>query len=180
VATVKGDPEVAAIDVLAYEQAVREHQQQQAVLESARSRSGLILSAASVATAFLGSEAIVDGQGISPWAIFAVLVYVGGAVLSVRILLARSESRLPWRRASVSSPELGRQFEFDHDIESWLSKPEWRSNGASYAYEHVARRLHEQRLRNVKRLDSLFDMLEWSSVLFACSTVAWFVALWRR
>jgi hypothetical protein len=162
---------------LAYETAVREHDRQQQVLDSLRTRSGVILSAASVAGGFLGSQAITDGPDPRGWIAAAITAYLLGGFGCTWLLLPRGAIR---RTKRNERPEHGKAFEFDHDILSWLTAPAWTSNGEGYAYEHVARSLHAQRLRNVPRLDRMFNTLLASSLALAASLGCWLIALGGR
>jgi len=73
---------------VAYDEAVRALSEQQNVIDSFRTRSGLVLSAAAITTSFLGAQAL-DG-GNSPWtAWLALAVFAGVAILSLGILWPR-------------------------------------------------------------------------------------------
>jgi hypothetical protein len=168
---------VPAIFRLAYETAVREHTQQQQVLENLRTRSGVLLSAASVAVGFLASQAITPGPDPRWWIGFGIGLYLLGFAGCTAILLPRGAIR---RARRDERAETGSAFEFDHDLISWLDAKQWRAHGDSYAYEHVTRSLHGQRHRNVSRLDRMFNLLLGSNVAFAASLGCWLFALWGR
>jgi hypothetical protein len=74
---------------VAYDEAVRALSEQQATIESVRSRAGLLLSAAAVTTSFLGAQALQDGSsGFCSW--LALLSFVAVAATSLAILWPRS------------------------------------------------------------------------------------------
>lgn len=80
-----------AADVLykvAYDEAVRALSEQQAAIESVRTRAGLLLSAAAVTTSFLGAQALRGGStGFCSW--LALLSFVAVASTSLAILWPR-------------------------------------------------------------------------------------------
>lgn len=64
---------------VAYEEAIRALSLQQEVIESIRGRAGLLLSAASITTSFLGAQALDGGRsGLVAW--LALSIFVGVAV----------------------------------------------------------------------------------------------------
>jgi hypothetical protein len=79
------DPRAA----LVYEAAVRALDQQASVVESVRTRAGVLLSAGSVATSFLAGVALTNGRGLSPWGWVAVVSFLGVAGPSVWVLWPR-------------------------------------------------------------------------------------------
>jgi hypothetical protein len=74
---------------VAYDEAVRALSEQQAAIESVRARAGLLLSAATVTTSFLGSQALQDGRS-SLFSWLALLDFVAVAATSLAILWPRS------------------------------------------------------------------------------------------
>lgn len=162
---------------LAYETAVREHEQQQQVLENLRARAGLILSAGSVAVGLLASAAITPGPDARGWIAAGILLYLAGCAICVWILLPRGSFRRSRRDAD---PEKGSAFEFDHDLESWLTEPAWVEHGDAYAYEHVALSLYGQRSRNVDRLDRQFNAMAVGAITLGASILSWLMALRGR
>lgn len=70
---------------VAYEEAVRALAEQQAEIDSFRSRAGLLLSTAAISTSFLGAPSLEGGS--SHWtAWLGLLAFVGVAVVSLAIL----------------------------------------------------------------------------------------------
>jgi hypothetical protein len=73
---------------LAYEEAVRALSQQQGIIDSFRTRAGLLLSTAAITTSFLGAQALDNGgSGLATW--FALASFTGAAVVSLGILWPR-------------------------------------------------------------------------------------------
>lgn len=73
---------------VAYDEAVRALSEQQGVIDSFRTRAGLVLSAAAITTSFLGAQALEGGS--SPWTAWLALVaFVGVALVSLGILWPR-------------------------------------------------------------------------------------------
>jgi len=77
-----------ALYKIAYEEAVRALSEQQAAIESVRTRAGLLLSAAAVTTSFLGAQALQSGSStFFSW--LALLAFVAVAATSLAILWPR-------------------------------------------------------------------------------------------
>lgn len=74
---------------VAYEEAVRALSEQQAAIESVRSRAGLLLSAAAVTTSFLGAQALQGGDS-NLFSGLALLGFIAVAATSLAILWPRS------------------------------------------------------------------------------------------
>lgn len=79
------DPRMALI----YEESTRALDRQQAVVESLRTRAGVLIAAASVATTFLGRRAVDSNAAWTCLDWYAVGCFVGVAVLSLFILAPR-------------------------------------------------------------------------------------------
>lgn len=74
---------------LAYDEAVRALSQQQGVIDSFRTRAGLLLSAAAITTSFLGAQALDSGDpSITTW--LALAGFVGLGLASIAILWPRA------------------------------------------------------------------------------------------
>jgi hypothetical protein len=70
---------------VAYEEAVRALSEQQAEIESFRSRAGLLLSSAAITTSFLGAQSF-DGGNLTVVSWLALVAFIGTAALSLAIL----------------------------------------------------------------------------------------------
>lgn len=69
---------------VAYDEAVRSLSQQQGVIDSLRSRAGLLLSAAAITTSFLGAQALNDGgPTVVTWLALAGFSSLSVATLSI-------------------------------------------------------------------------------------------------
>jgi hypothetical protein len=74
---------------IAYDEAVRALSQQQSMIDSLRTRAGLLLSAAAITTSFLGAQALNDGgPRIATW--LALASFVGLSIASLAILWPHS------------------------------------------------------------------------------------------
>jgi len=73
---------------VAYDEAVRALSEQQEVIDSFRTRAGLLLSAAAITTSFLGAQAL-DGGDSNLGAWLALIAFVGVAAISLAILWPR-------------------------------------------------------------------------------------------
>jgi hypothetical protein len=76
-------PDTAAAYELAYREGVRALSEQQIVTDSFRTRAGLLLSGAAIATSFLGQAALDRGTTAFTWFAIAAFVALGGAVLGI-------------------------------------------------------------------------------------------------
>jgi hypothetical protein len=73
---------------VAYDEAVRALSEQQGVIDSFRTRAGLLLSAAAITTSFLGAQALNGGDSnLATW--LAMTGFVGVAAVSLAILWPR-------------------------------------------------------------------------------------------
>jgi len=82
------DADKSILYKVAYDEAVRALSEQQEVIESLRTRAGLLLSAAAVTTSFLGAQALDGGDSsLSAW--LATIGFIGVALVSLAILWPR-------------------------------------------------------------------------------------------
>ena len=73
---------------VAYDEAVRALSEQQGVIDSFRTRAGLLLSAAAITTSFLGAQALNGGDSsLAAW--LALIGFAGVAAISLAILWPR-------------------------------------------------------------------------------------------
>jgi hypothetical protein len=78
----------ATVYEIAYAEAVRSFAEQHTVIDSFRTRAGLLLSAAAVTTSFLATQALHGGE-TSAWAWLGLAAFGGVAGLSLAILWPR-------------------------------------------------------------------------------------------
>jgi hypothetical protein len=76
--------------LLAFEEGVRSLARQEAQLDGMRSRAGILLSAAAIATSFLGGRALTD-HGPEVWTWLAIAGFVGLAISALVILWPRRD-----------------------------------------------------------------------------------------
>jgi hypothetical protein len=74
---------------VAYEEAVRALSRQMALLESFRSRAGILLSSTALTTSFVGSRTF-DGSNLSPFGWLALIAFVGVGSISLAVLRPRA------------------------------------------------------------------------------------------
>jgi hypothetical protein len=84
------DADIAAVYKLAFDEALRSIGDQRHTLETVRARGGILLSAASVVTSFLGGQALADGDlGVAGWLAIASFGGVGLFALAMLLLKGR-------------------------------------------------------------------------------------------
>lgn len=105
-----------ALYKVAYEEAVRALSEQLSLIESLRSRAGLLLSVTTITTSFLSTGAL-NAQNPSPASWIALASFIGVAVLLIAIL---------WPHPSRVTAE------FEPLIESWIEADEPISTSALY------------------------------------------------
>lgn len=76
-----GDPRLR----LVFEESRRSLTEQQGVLDEVRARAGMVLSAASIATGFLGGVAL-SRHPLGGWSVVAILAFAGMAVVALLVL----------------------------------------------------------------------------------------------
>ena len=159
---------------LAYEEGVRALSQQQSVIDGYRTRAGMLLSAAAVATSFFGGQAL-KGGGLSgaSWVGIALFAGLGVALLAVMTpgrlvnLIRRGEAR-EGLAGFVASPSIlvGDYVEADPPL------------SAATTYRDVSLYMEErwEQIENrlVRRLDLRFRI---ASGLLIAEMAAWVVEL---
>jgi hypothetical protein len=70
-------PSQAAAYELAYQEGVRALDEQLMAIEAVQTRAGLLLSAAAIATSFLGGTALEAGSSVLSWVAITVFVLLG-------------------------------------------------------------------------------------------------------
>ena len=151
------DPRAALI----YAEAVRALEQQSGVVESVRGRAGTLLSAASIATAFLAGLAIKENEGLALWSGLATVTFVGILALCIMILWPRRE----WKFSS-SARVLARSYLTD-DVTLALAQKDlalW------------SERWYDA---NAKKLRWLFAWFEIACALLGLEIAFWLFDLWR-
>ena len=140
---------------LAYTEGVRALSEQQAVVDSFRTRAGLLFSAAAIATSFLGGAALRDGA--SPWTSIAIglFVFVGAAVGVV--LWPRDDWQYPVRPRLL----------IENYIEDEAPLP------IALVHRDLALHMDRSYLRNRGQLLALAQSFRAASVLLLLEVLAW-------
>ena len=153
------NPDAAAAYELAYREGVRALSEQQIVTDSFRTRAGLLLSGAAIATSFLGQAALDRGITAFTWLAIAAFVALGGAVLG--ILWPRRD----WEYAM--RPELL--------IENYIEHPE--PLPMPQIHRDLALHMDRSYLQNRGQLLRLTWLFRLASILLVVEVVAWVVDL---
>jgi hypothetical protein len=147
---------------IVYDESIRAITQQQAALDALRSRTGTLLAAASITTAFLGGEALTREPGLGLGAWTAIVAFSAVGSLSIAILW-------PWT------------WRFSHDasvlIEDHLEVPERRDPKQIQLF--LARTNDSNWDVNQSRLELLFWCFRAGSLFLAIEVVLWIVVLAR-
>lgn len=145
---------------LAYEEAVRALSEQQSALQGFRTNAGILLSAAAIATSFLGGAALADGR-FSGWSWAAVLLFAGVAAVVFAIL---------WPLRSwefVASP---------HDLIATYVEAE-RPLPLARIHRDLALHMEQSHDANAWRLERIVWLSRAAIVLLAAETFSWIVDL---
>jgi hypothetical protein len=145
------------ITEIAYNEAVRGLDEQAAALREVRSRSGTLLAAASLVTAFLGADPLTEPLGGAAWVAVAFFVLV--ATCSVLILLSGD-----WKFSA--SPRMIFQ-----EVESA------GTGSVEAAYEELAHQLEAAHDENEERLDRTHWLIRGASVFLAIEVGTWIWSL---
>jgi hypothetical protein len=147
---------------LAFEEAKRAVVQQVGALEALRSRAGMLLAVASLATSFLGGLALHDDRPREALAWVGVGSFVGLAALSLALLLPYK-----WVFSLTARRIIGDYIEAEPPADLATTHREL----ALHMDDHVE--------RNQKRLNRLYVVFVTASVLLAVEGFTWLVINWR-
>ncbi|HDH26353.1 MAG TPA: hypothetical protein ENH00_09195 [Actinobacteria bacterium] len=146
---------------LVYEMAVSNLARQEAKLDELRSRSGILLSAAAVAAAFLGGALLGEkSRGLLFW--FGVALFVVALVLVLWVELPK--------KGLLLGPDVLTVVE---DIEKDAFED------LDHAFMALARYYSEWSEENDKVLSRLLGFFTWAAVAVGGFLILWFVELWR-
>lgn len=148
-----------ALYKVAYDEAVRALSEQQAAIESVRGRAGLLLSAATVTTSFLGAQALQGGSS-GPFSWSALLSFVAVAATSLAILWPRS-----WEFTANSRRVLESCNESAEDIH------------IEDLYRDLSLRMQSSYLENHLGLKHLAAFFQAASALLTIEVVLWIAAI---
>lgn len=144
---------------VAYDEAVRALSEQQGVIDSLRSRAGLLFSAAAITTSFLGAQAFQGGSSsFASW--LALLCFVAVATASLAILWPRK-----WEGAISSR----------HVIEAYIEPAE--TAAVEDLHRDLSIYMHSSYLENREGLEQLAVFLQVASGLLTLEVALWIVAI---
>ncbi|HEX6782764.1 MAG TPA: hypothetical protein VF125_12150 [Solirubrobacterales bacterium] len=149
----------AALYKVADDEAVRALSEQQAAIESVRSRAGLLLSAAAVTTSFLGAQALRGGRS-SLCSGLALLCFLAVAATSLAILWPRR-----WEFVAYPSGVIGGRVKSAGEV------------GIEDLYRDLSRRMHNSYLENHLGLRHLAAFFQVAGALLTIEVVFWVAAI---
>jgi hypothetical protein len=152
-----------------YEESVRTLDQQRALLDALRNRSGTLLAAASVATAFLSAQALRPvPQELGPLAWSAIVLFCAVIFLSVAVLI-------PWRWTFAHHPHalIGVHLE-------WEDPPQhWRPSTLHEIYRDLSYWNGVHYEENGRKLQLMFGLFALACMALAAEIVLWLILLAR-
>lgn len=144
---------------MAYDEAVRALTEQQTVIDSFRTRAGLVLSAAAITTSFLGAQAFEGGH--SHWTVWTALAtFVLVAVVSLGILWPRR-----WE-FTANPREVIQTY-----IESQEPAP------IEELHRDLSLHMHNSYVENRRGIEQLAAFFQIACGLLAAEVVLWIVAI---
>ena len=148
---------------LAYDEAVRGLSQQQAALDNFRTRAGILISAAAIATSFLGGEALADdGFTVASWIAVALFAAVGTAAMFVLWPRKDWEFLAGPRRLIATYIEAAEPLPLDE------------------IHRDLALHMENSYDDNARRLQRLILAFRWAAILLAAEVVAWVIDVATR
>jgi hypothetical protein len=145
---------------LVWTEALRALSQQQSLLESIRSRTGTLLSAAAISTSFLGGVAFDDGE-VAGAGILASVLFGMTAALGVWILMPRPG----WKWANTPQQLLDEYVEGDEPL------------GHERMLRDLSLHMNENLTENKTKMHWLMGEYSLASGLLAVSISCWLVEL---
>jgi hypothetical protein len=150
-----------APEAIAYAESVRAIDQQARMLDELRSRTGLLIAAASVVTSFLGAQAI-DREGVETLAVLAIVVFLVALGLSLWVLVPRTRA---WRFALGATTLL----------EDWADEP--RCGDVRAMQRFLATTIEDNWDHNDRKLQRLYLCFQWAAGLVGADVVLWTLKL---
>jgi hypothetical protein len=154
---------VSTPEELAYHESVRAIEMQARSLDELRSRTGLLLAAASVVSSFLGAAAL-RSSNLDALTSLALLSFVAVLGLSMAILLPRRA----WRFAIGASILL----------EDWTGERACGDEAAMHA--HVARTIEQNWKANKDRIDDMLVLFQVAAGALGAEVIFWTLELVQR
>jgi len=144
---------------VAYDEAVRALAEQQGVIDSFRSRAGLLFSSAAIAASFLGSQALRGGDpNAASW--LALLCFIAVAAASLAILWPRR-----WE-GTANPREL---------IETYIESP--HPTPLENLHRDLAIHMHNSYSENRRGLEQFVFLLQVAGGLLTLEVILWMIAL---
>jgi hypothetical protein len=144
---------------LIYEEAIRGWSLQSSVLDELRNRAGVLLSAATVASAFLGSADLADHKTITTLGIIAIVAFGAVVVLCVSVLWPTGK----WCFTHSASGLIGAYVKPGKPID--------------YMHEQMALATDEYRTKNDTRLARRFCAFRLAAIAVGADVVLWIIDL---
>jgi len=144
-----------------YDEAVRTIDHQEETLDNLRARAGMLLTATSVATSFLGAAALRETEDTAPWAGIAVALFVAVGLACVALLWPRDGWR--WR--------FGAKKLIDDYVEA--SSPA----DLNEMYKELALYLEENYAHNKNKMEPMWTMFRAAVAFLALEVFFWLMAL---
>ena len=146
---------------LAYAESVRAIEQQSRMVDELRSRTGVLLTGASIVASFLGAEALRGGSNLTTLAALALIAFAAVLAASVAILWPRE-----WRW-SLGAKVL---------LEDWADEPARRDDvGGMLAF--VATTLEKNWRANDRKLDEQLRLFQVAAIALGVEVVLWTLEL---
>ena len=143
---------------VAYDETVRALSEQRAIIESFRTRAGLLFSAAAVTASLFGPRTL-PSQGWDPAIWFAMLCFVGAAAAALGIFWPRE-----WE--SVVDPR--------HVIEIYIEAVEVAS--VEELHRDLSIYMHDDYMENEEGLEQFGALLQIASGLLTLEVIFWMIA----
>jgi hypothetical protein len=146
---------------LAYEEARRALDDQEALVNELRARTGVLIAAAAVSTSLVGGPALARGHSIASWVAIGLFALVG-----VSLLVALWPRRI-WS-FSIDAAEL---------VAIYLEPEDDEPLDVAHIYRDLALHMSEGHKRNAARIPFLMAVLRIAVILLVVDVMAWVVAL---
>jgi hypothetical protein len=144
---------------VAYDEAVRALSEQQGVIDSFRTRAGLLLSAAAITTSFLGAQALEGGDsGLPAW--LAMIGFVGVAAVSLAILWPRQ-----WEFTANPCDVI--QTYIEADVPAPIEE----------LHRDLSLHMHNSYVENREGLEQLAVFFQIASGLLSIEVILWIIAI---
>jgi hypothetical protein len=144
---------------VAYDEAVRALSEQQAVIESFRTRAGLLFSAAAISASFLGSQALRSGRtSFASW--LALVCFVAVAASSLAILWPRG-----WEDTANPREVIGNYIESEE------------SPRIENLHRDLSLHMHSSYIENNEGVEQLATLFQIASCLLTLEVILWMIAI---